>query len=84
MLLTGTLILHRYMRTMFLDKDSERRKFLLVFMIITAIVSLQSLFYLSYAQFRVKVPIFIRYNIENWVNVLWDCPIILIMSWHHY
>ncbi len=40
MLFLGTLILHRYMRTMFLNKDSERRKFLLVFMAITAIVSL--------------------------------------------
>ena len=48
MLLFGTIMLHRYMRVQFVNKDQARSKFLLVFTIVTLLVNAQATFYLGY------------------------------------
>ena len=55
-----------------------------VFMTITVISILQTIFLYAYAPFQANLGKFQRYLLENFSNLLWDIPVILIMSYNHH
>lgn len=84
LLLIGTVIFHYIIRTKFQEKDSERKIFMLVFMTITVISFLQVVFLYTYTALRLSATIYQRYLIENFSNLVWDIPVILIMCYSHH
>ena len=84
MMISGTIILHFIMKQKFSEKDSERKQFMQVFMTITVISILQTIFLFAYAPFQINLWKFQRYLLENFSNLLWDIPVILIMSYNHH
>jgi hypothetical protein len=82
-MLTGTLILNKFMKT-FQENDIQRKKFIRVYLSITVITTLQALFFFSYAPFMDNASNFGRYMFENISYLFYDIPIILIITHYHY
>lgn len=72
------------MMTQFAEKDSERRQFMRVFITITVIALLQATWNFYYSDLQKDLDAFIRYLFENFTNLVWDIPVILIMTYYHH
>ena len=70
----------------FSENDARQRKYMHVFLLITIIAVVESLFYFAYSPIVSNkiINLYPRFIIENFSNLLWDVPVIIIMTVSHY
>lgn len=81
---TGTIMLNILMSNKFGKQSQERGKFVCIFMSISVIIFLQSVWYSCYFYLLdQKLSDYHRYLTENTSNLLWDVPIVIIVCYYH-
>ena len=85
-LLAGIIALNKIIKNHFSENDARQRKYMHVFLLITIIAVVESLFYFAYSPIVSNkiINLYPRFIIENFSNLLWDVPVIIIMTVSHY
>ena len=83
-LLAGIIALNKIIKNHFSENDARQRKYMHVFLLITIIAVAESLFYFAYSPIVRKIKPYPRFITENYSNLLWDVPVIIIMTVSHY
>lgn len=81
LMIGGTIALNCIMQLHFKSKIKERWHFLCVFITIACIIMLQTFWFLIYYAviYDPTLDVYKRYLIENYTNLLWDIPTLLLV-----